>query len=61
MTTGALIFWLLSWTFVLGLVGWSYNKILRDPKHFEDHFDPDGIGPAEPRVPGDAEGPPPEH
>ena len=44
MTTGALIFMLVSWTFVLGLMGWSFGKILRGKKH----FDPDGIGPASP-------------
>ena len=29
MTTGALIFWLGSWTFVLGLTFWSFAKVLR--------------------------------
>lgn len=48
MTTGAIIFMLLSWTFVLGLTAWSYGRILRHPKH----FDPDGIGPAHPPEPG---------
>ena len=28
MTTGALIFWLGSWTFVLGLTGWAFAKVL---------------------------------
>ncbi|HEV2146782.1 MAG TPA: hypothetical protein VGR37_05155 [Longimicrobiaceae bacterium] len=53
MSTGALIFMLLSWTFVLGLVSWSFAKILRGQRH----FDPDGIGPASPPVPGAAEDP----
>lgn len=48
MTTGALIFWLLSWTFVLGLMFWAFAKILRHQKH----FDPDGIGPEVPPEPG---------
>jgi hypothetical protein len=29
MSTGALFFWLGSWTFVLGLTFWSFAKILR--------------------------------
>jgi hypothetical protein len=29
MTTGALIFWLGSWAFVLGLVSWAFTKVLR--------------------------------
>lgn len=28
MTTGALLFMILSWTFVLGLMGWTYSRIL---------------------------------
>jgi hypothetical protein len=47
MTAGAVLFWLISWAFVLGLTGWAYSKILRNPKH----FDPDGIGPASPPEP----------
>jgi hypothetical protein len=48
MTTRALIFLLLSWGFVLGLMYWSFARILRGKKH----FDPDGIGPASPPEPG---------
>jgi hypothetical protein len=48
MSTGAMIFMLLSWAFVLGLVTWSFRRILSHPKH----FDPDGIGPAAPPEPG---------
>lgn len=48
MTTGALIFMLVAWAFVLGLMGWSFSRILRGKKH----FDPDGIGPASPPEPG---------
>ena len=48
MTTGAIIFMALSWTFVLGLTFWSFAQILRKQKH----FDPDGIGPASPPEPG---------
>ena len=47
MTTRALIFLLLSWGFVLGLMYWSFSRILRGKKH----FDPDGIGPAVPPEP----------
>lgn len=32
MTTGALIFMLLSWSFVLGLTGWSFWRILRQDR-----------------------------
>ncbi len=56
MSTGALIFMLVSWTFVLGLTFWSFARILRTQKH----FDPDGIGPASPPVPPAApQSPPP--
>ena len=48
MTTGALIFMLVAWAFVLGLMFWSFSRILRGQKH----FDPDGIGPASPPEPG---------
>lgn len=57
MSTGALIFMICAWTFVLGLMSWSFAKILRG----KDHFDPDGIGPASPPVAGLADpksGPP---
>lgn len=57
MTTGALIFWLLSWTFVLGLMGWSFGKILRG----QDHLDPDGIGPDSPPRPPESPTVPPPH
>jgi hypothetical protein len=48
MTPGALIFMLLAWAFVLGLMFWSFGRILKGQKH----FDPDGIGPAAPPEPG---------
>ena len=51
MTTGAVIFWMLSWALVLGLTGWAFARILRGRRH----FDPDGIGPAAPPEPGRAE------
>ena len=57
MSTGAMIFMALSWGFVLGLMAWSFRRILRKPTH----FDPDGLGPAAPPVPGAADpssGPP---
>lgn len=53
MSTGALLFMLVSWTFVLGLTFWSFAKILRVQKH----FDPDGIGPASPPEPARTEPP----
>jgi hypothetical protein len=51
MSTGAAVFMAVAWTFVLGLTFWAFRKILRTEKH----FDPDGIGPASPPVPGAAE------
>lgn len=51
MSTGALIFMICAWTFVLGLMTWSFTKILRT----KEHFDPDGIGPQSPPIPGRAE------
>lgn len=50
MSTGAIIFMALSWAFVLGLVTWSYARILSNMGR--KHHDPDGIGPAVPPVPG---------
>lgn len=47
MTTAAIIFMAASWTFVLGLMIWSFAKLLSGKKH----FDPDGIGPATPPEP----------
>ena len=47
MTTGAMIFMAASWAFVLGLTFWSFGRILRH----QQHFDPDGIGPAKPAEP----------
>ena len=47
MTTGAIIFMLISWTFVIGLVSWAFYRILTH----KQHFDPDGIGPAAPPEP----------
>lgn len=29
MTTAAMIFMALSWTFVLGLTGWAFSRILK--------------------------------
>lgn len=51
MSTGALIFMLGSWAFVLGLMSWSFYRLLTLKKH----HDPDGIGPAAPPVKGRAE------
>jgi hypothetical protein len=57
MSTGALIFMTVSWTFVLGLTFWSFSRVLRK----RAHHDPDSIGPLGPPVPGTEEGklPPP--
>lgn len=44
MNRGALIFMIVSWTAVLSLTAWAFTTLLRDRKH----FDPDGLGPAEP-------------
>ena len=46
MTTGAVVFLVLSWAFVLGLTAWSFARVLRKKRH----HDPDGIGPAVPPV-----------
>lgn len=51
MTTQAIIFMAASWAFVLGLTAWSFRKLMQD----REHFDPDGIGPASPPVPGEVE------
>lgn len=51
MSTGAVVFWVLSWAFVLGLTGWAFGMILRGRRH----FDPDGIGPGVPPEAGRAE------
>ena len=32
MTTGALIFMLLVWSFVIGLAGWAYSRLLKAPR-----------------------------
>jgi hypothetical protein len=48
MSTGALLFMLASWAFVLGLTGWAFARLLRGKRH----FDPDGIGPSGPPEPG---------
>lgn len=35
MTTGAIVFMVLSWTFVLGLTAWAFGKLLfgKKPPH----------------------------
>jgi len=37
----------LSWSFVLGLTGWAFYRLLTHKKH----HDPDGLGPAVPPEP----------
>ena len=51
MTGSAIAFMAISWGVSLGLLIWSYAKILRK----KEHHDPDGIGPAQPPVPGTTE------
>lgn len=51
MTTNAIIFMAMSWIAVIGLVSWSYKRLLSNPRH----HDPDGIGPASPPVGGQAD------
>lgn len=51
MSTSAIVFMAGSWTFVLGLMFWSFRKLLKDKKH----FDPDGLGPAVPPEPAETE------
>ena len=48
MTGAAIAFMAISWGFSLGLLTWSYSRILRK----KEHHDPDGIGPAQPPEPG---------
>ena len=47
MTGAAIAFMALSWGVSLGLLVWSYARILRK----REHHDPDGIGPAQPPEP----------
>ena len=52
MTTGAIIFMVLSWTVPISLMVWSYSRVLKKKKH----HDPDSIGPLGPSEPGTEEG-----
>jgi hypothetical protein len=52
MSTAAIVFWLGSWTFVLGLTAFCFHRIL----HLRRHHDPDGIGPAKPPLGGSSDG-----
>ena len=47
MTGAAIAFMALSWGVSLGLLAWSYHRILTNKKH----HDPDGIGPLQPEEP----------
>jgi hypothetical protein len=49
--TGALIFMLASMGAVLVLTAWCFKRVLSTRRH----FDPDGTGPAEPPVRGEAD------
>ena len=44
MTPGAIMFMAGSWIFVLGLMSWSFSRLLSGKKD----ADPDGVGPAIP-------------
>jgi hypothetical protein len=60
MSTGSLIFMLVSWAFVLGLMSWAFSRVLSKQKH----HDPDSIGPAAPPERGARDGvmpPPSDH
>jgi len=52
MSTAAIVFWLASWAFVLGLTAFCFHRIL----HLRRHHDPDGIGPAKPALRGSKNG-----
>ncbi len=41
MTTGALIFWLGSWVFVLSLTTWAYSKVLGSQARRAETPDPE--------------------
>lgn len=41
MTTGALFFMLGSWAFVLGLTGWTFNRLMRSTKTLETEVLPE--------------------
>lgn len=49
-----IIFLAISWTFVIGLAGWTFKRLLSDQG--KQHFDPDGVGPAKPAAKGRVEG-----
>ncbi|MCU0648683.1 MAG: hypothetical protein MUF00_11850 [Gemmatimonadaceae bacterium] len=51
MSGGAMVFMAVAWIAVLGTTGWSFYRLMAD----KQHFDPDGIGPGEPPVPGRVE------
>jgi len=48
MSRGAILFLVSSWTFVLGLTGYCFVRILL----LRRHHDPDGTGPAKPPLAG---------
>lgn len=51
MTAGSLAFLIGSWTFVLGLMGWSFSKILGSQTHRDATPDPDDDMTIDQRVP----------
>jgi hypothetical protein len=52
MSTQAIFFMAVSWLFVLSLTIWSFKRVLSS----QQHFDPDGIGPASPPEQGRYDG-----
>lgn len=57
MSTGAMIFMAISWAGVLGLMFWSFSRVLKK----QAHHDPDSLGPLSPPERAETEGkvPPP--
>lgn len=51
MSTGALLFLVISWTFVLGTMVWSFSRILRVQSHRDATPDPVDDMTASDRVP----------
>jgi hypothetical protein len=51
MSPVAIVFWLASWSCVLGLTTFCFARVLRHRRH----HDPDGTGPAAPLERGAAE------
>lgn len=60
MKSGSIIFMTVSWVLVIGLMSWSYSRVLKK----KAHHDPDSLGPGVPPVRGTHDGivpPPSDH